>query len=222
MFKFTRRQIGYLFSGFILWLPVGILILVGSYIIGTLEREGKDFLQFFIPERFVYPGIGFVLWLLIFYFTGIVFRRTKVGTYFSSIPILGAFFRTGGETMTLERLMNLQPCLFLYSPTCLSYGWILAPEKVELKDNNADFELIDVYYPNVPTIITGQVFAVRKESIMKLSNPSRDVIDILLYGLRKPITLQYIPWESETAEQFAERAARFGLLIPSTPPGFQP
>jgi hypothetical protein len=52
---------------------------------------------------------------------------------------------------------------------------------------------------------------------MKLSNPSREIIDILLYGLRKPITLQYIPWEDETEERFKERAARFGLLMLATP-----
>jgi len=220
--RFTRRQIGYLFFGLILWFPVGILILVGSYIVGTLEREGKDFLHFFVPERFVYPGIGFVLWLLVFYFTGLLFRRTRIGTYFSNIPILGAFFRTGGETMTLDRLTNLQPCLFLFSPTCLSYGWILSRGKVNLGTDDANYQLIDVYYPNVPTIVTGQVFAVRKETVMKLGNPSRDVVDILLYGLRRPDTLQYMPWEDETEEQFKERAARFGLLTPTTPPSLKP
>lgn len=204
--------------GFIIWMPIGILILVGDYIFGNLEKAGKDFLQLFVPDKFVYTGLGIALWLVIFYLTGLLFRRTRIGTYFSNIPILGTFFRTGGETMTLDRLTNLAPCLFLYSPTCLSYGWILAPEKVDLEGNDADFELLDVYYPNVPTIVTGQVFAVRKECVMKLGNPSRDIIDILLYGLRKPITLQYLPWEGETAEQFKERATRFGLLIPTLSP----
>jgi len=57
---------------------------------------------------------------------------------------------------------------------------------------------------------------------MKLGNPSRDVVDILLYGLRRPDTLQYMPWEDETEEQFKERAARFGLLTPTTPPSLKP
>jgi hypothetical protein len=70
----------------------------------------------------------------------------------------------------------------------------------------------------VPTIVTGQVFSVRKETVMKLGNPSRDMIDILLYALRKPEHLKYLPWEDETVEQFQERAARFGLLIPTFSP----
>jgi hypothetical protein len=211
--KFTRRQLGYLFFGLIFWLPIGVLVLVGDYIFGNLEKVGKDFLHLFVPERFVYTGLGVVLWLLIFYFTGLLFRRTNIGTYFSNIPILGGLFRTGGETMTIDRLTNLAPCLFLLSPTCLSYGWILSQEKIKLNGEGANFQLIDVYYPNVPTIVTGQVFSVRKETVMKLGNPSRDMIDILLYALRKPEHLTYLPWEDETAEQFQERAARFGLLI---------
>lgn len=216
--RFTRRQIGYLFFGFIFWLPIGILILVGDWIFGNLEKVGKDFLHLVVPERFVYAGLGIVLWLLIFYLTGLLFRRTNIGTYFSNIPILGVLFRTGGETMTIDRLANLAPCLFLLSPTCVSYGWILSQEKVKLGEERANFQLIDVYYPNVPTIVTGQVFSVRKETVMKLGNPSRDMIDILLYALRKPENLKYLPWEDETAEQFQERASRFGLLIPTYSP----
>ena len=106
----------------------------------------------------------------------------------------------------------------MLSPTCLSYGWILSQEKVKLNGEGANFQLIDVYYPNVPTIVTGQVFSVRKETVMKLGNPSRDMIDILLYALRKPENLRYLPWEDETAEEFKERAARFGLLIPTFSP----
>ena len=215
--KFSRRQIGYLFSGFIFWLPIGVLILVGNYIYDMLDHTGKDFLHLsHVPERFLYAGLGVVFWVLIFYLTGLLFKRTNVGTHFSNIPILGIFFRAGGETMTIDRLANLAPCLFLLSPTCVSYGWILSEEKIKLGDANADFNLVDVYYPNVPTIVTGQVFSVRKDTVMKLGNHSKDLIDILLYALRKPENLKYLPWEDETEEEFKTRAARFGLLITTT------
>jgi hypothetical protein len=106
----------------------------------------------------------------------------------------------------------MTPCLFLLSPTCISYGWVLSEEKVKVKNERVDFRLVNVYYANVPTIITGQVFSVRKETVMKLGNPSREIIDILLYGLRRPEYLQYLPWEDETEEEFKERAKRFGLI----------
>jgi len=113
-------------------------------------------------------------------------------------------------------LINMTPCLFLLSPTCPSYGMILSEEKVKFKNEKADFRLVNVYYPNVPTIITGQVFSVRRETVIKLGNPSREIIDILLYGLRKPEDIQYLPWEDETGEEFQERARRFGLNQPLT------
>jgi len=127
------------------------------------------------------------------------------------VPILGMFIRRGGEIITIDKLINLTPCLFLFSPTCISYGWILSEEKVKLDSESSSFNLINVYYPNVPTILTGQVYSVRKETVMKLGNPSREVIDILLYGLRRPEIIQYLPWEDEAKEEFRERAKRFGL-----------
>jgi hypothetical protein len=139
-----------------------------------------------------------------------------VGDFFSGVPIVGTFFRRGGEIITVDTLANLTPCLFLYSPTCPSYGWILSEEKVKLNNEKASFGLVNVYYPNVPTILTGQVYSVRKETVIKLGNPSREVVDVLLYGLRRPEDIQYLPWEDETEEEFKERAKRFGLNQPPT------
>ena len=107
----------------------------------------------------------------------------------------------------------MAPCLFLYSPTALSYGWILSEEKVKLSNKAALFPIINVYYPNVPTLVTGQVFAARKDTVMKLSNSSAEVIDLLLYAFRSPAALEYIPWEDETPESFEERAKYFGLKL---------
>ena len=115
--------------------------------------------------------------------------------------------------MTIGRLSHMQPCLFLYSPTCLSYGWILSEEKVKLSNQKALFPIINIYYPNVPTLVTGQVFAARKDTVMKIANSSKEVIDLLLYAFRSPAALEYIPWEDETQENFEERARYFGLKL---------
>ena len=48
--------------------------------------------------------------------------------------------------------------LFDTHPTCISYGWILSEEKVQLGEEKAGFPLISVYYPNVPTLVTGSGF----------------------------------------------------------------
>jgi uncharacterized membrane protein len=209
--NFIKRQLGFLLYGFIFWLPIGVTVLVAKLILGDLDSIGKDFLKLFVPDQFVYTGLGIVLWLVIFFLSGVLVKLTPVGDLFSRVPILGMFIRRGGEIITIDKLISLTPCLFLYSPTCISYGWILSEEKVKLDNESSPFSLVNVYYPNVPTILTGQVYSVRKETVMKLGNPSREIIDILLYGLRRPEIIQYIPWEDETEEEFIARAKRFGL-----------
>ena len=141
-----------------------------------------------------------------------VLKLTKVGKVLSRIPFIGLFF-SQGEIMTITRLSHMQACLFLYSPTCMSYGWILSEEKVKMSRKNASFPIINVYFPNVPTLVTGQVFAVRKDTVMKLANTSTEVIDLLLYSFRSPDALEYIPWEDETPENFEERSKYFGLKL---------
>jgi len=114
--------------------------------------------------------------------------------------------------MTFDRLSHLSPCLFLLSPTSISYGWIISTEKVEV-NGEKDLTIYNVYYPNFPSVITGQVFALRKENIMRLGNPSREVMDLFLFAVRSPESIRYLPWEDETEEEFLKRAQTFGLNI---------
>ena len=38
-------------------------------------------------------------------------------------------------------------------------------------------------------------------------------IDLLLYNIRSPAALEYIPWEDESLENFEERSKYFGLKL---------
>ena len=118
--------------------------------------------------------------------------------------------------MSVGKLKSLMPCLFLYSPTCPSYGWIISEENITVDGEEEDYTLLNVYYPNVPSIMTGQIFPVRKESVIMLGNTSREVIDLLLYALRSPESIQYVPWEDESEKEFRVRARLFGLDIVRT------
>jgi len=211
---FIKDRLGDALSGFVFWLPIGIIILVGSYIYSNLEDLGKSFLIFLLPEKLISPGFGIILWIIVFLLTGIILKNTPAGNILSRLPVLGIFFRKkGGTVITFKRLLNLTPCLFLLSPTCPSYGWIISEEKIKLNDEKTRFPLINVYYPNVPTIITGQIFPVRKETVIKLGNPSKEILDLLLYSLRSPESILYLPWEEENEEEFKKRAEDFGLKI---------
>lgn len=214
IFTFIKDRLGDILSGFVFWLPIGIIILVGSYIYSNLEDLGGSFLLFLLPEKLINPGFGIILWIIVFLLTGIILKNTPAGNILSRLPVLGIFFRgKGGTVITFKRLLNLTPCLFLLSPTCPSYGWIISEEEIKLNGEKTRFPLINVYYPNVPTIITGQIFPVRKETVIKLGNPSKEIIDLLLYSLRSPENILYLPWEEENEEEFKKRAEYFGLKI---------
>jgi uncharacterized membrane protein len=212
--KFIKNALGNLLAGLAFWLPVWVITFILWFIFGNIEELGRKLLSFFISEEFIYPGLGIVLGLIVFLITGIVLKKTRIGDLLSRIPVIGIFFRKmGGETITPDRLLHLSPCLFLYSPTCPSYGWILSEERVEINGRKAGFELINVYYPNVPTLLTGQIFPVRKKTVIKLGNPSREIIDLLLYTFRSPEYIRYLPWEDESEDEFKKRAESFGLKM---------
>ena len=210
--RFVKNQITFLLFGFGFWLPIAVLGFVVVFVFNNLEQIGEKVLLAFLPEKLFHSGFGIVFGILIVYLSGIVLKLTKIREVFSKIPVLGLFFGQG-EIMTINRLTHMKPCLFLYSPTCISYGWILSEEKVKLSHKAALFPIINIYFPNVPTLVTGQVFAARKDSVMKLANSSAEVIDLLLYAFRSPAALEYSPWEDETSENFKERAKYFGLKL---------
>jgi uncharacterized membrane protein len=205
-----KKQLTFILYGFVFWLPLALVIYIGVLLFSNGENVGRMILGVAVPEQYLYTGLGIFLCLLIVYFSGMLLKLTKVGKVLSKIPLVGLFFGQG-EIMTIGRLSNMRPCLFLYSPTCISYGWILSEEKVQLGEEEAGFSLISVYYPNVPTLVTGSVFAIRKDAIMKLANSSTEIINLLLYAFRSPTALKYIPWEDESQEAFEGRSKLFGL-----------
>jgi hypothetical protein len=213
---FIKNQLSFLLLGFVFWLPIAVLIIIIVFIVGNFESIGKQLL-FFVPEEFFFPGMGIVLCLIIVYVSGILLKLTKIRSLFSKVPGLNLLFGAE-EIITIEQLMHLNPCVFLYSPTCLSYGWILSEEQVQFARKKTAIKLVNVYYPNVPALITGQVYPVRKETVAKLGNSSKEIIDILLYSFRTPKYLKYIPWEDETDAELEQRTCSFGLNLPPDKP----
>jgi uncharacterized membrane protein len=210
MKKFFKNQASILLFGFGIWLPLAVVIFILFFMFNNLEELGRKFLSIFLPQQYLYAGLGIVAGLLIIYISGLVLKSNTIRKAMVKIPILGLFFGAG-EIITIEQLMHLNPCIFLLSPTCPAYGWILSEEKIKINEDKVLYSLINIYYPNVPALITGQVFPVRKESVVKLGNNSKEIIDILLYAFRSPKYLRYIPWEGETDDQLEMRVQSFGI-----------
>jgi uncharacterized membrane protein len=210
MGKLLKRQSTFLIYGFVFWLPVVLVIYIAVLLFGNAEKAGRMILGLAVPDEYLFTGLGFILCILIVYISGMLLKLTNLGKILSKIPLIGLFFGQG-EIMTIGRLSHMQACLFLYSPTNISYGWILSEEKVKLSGDKALFPIINVYFPNTPTLVTGQVFATRKKNVMKLANSSSDIINLMLYAFRSPPAIEYIPWEDESREEFEERSKNFGL-----------
>ena len=210
MKEFLKKQSTFILYGFVFWLPVILVIYVMILLFGNGDKVGRVILGTAVNKKYLFVGIGFIFCILIIYLSGMLLKLTKVGKVLSKIPVIGLFFGQG-EIMTIGRLSNMQACLFLYSPTCISFGWILAQEKVQVGEEIADFPLICVYFPSVPTLVTGSVHTLRKSGVMKLGNTSTEVINLLLYAFRSPAALKYLPWEDESPEEFKERSKIFGL-----------
>jgi uncharacterized membrane protein len=210
MKEFIKKQSTFLLYGFVFWLPVILVIYVMILLFSNGDKVGRLILGVAVPDKDLFIGIGFIFCILIIYLCGMILKLTKVGKILSKIPVIGLFFGQG-EIMTIGRLTNMQACLFLQSSTCLSFGWILAEEKVQVGEDKATFPLICVYFPSVPALVTGSVFTIRKSGVMKLGNSSTEVINLLLYAFKSPAALKYLPWEDESAEEFKERSKIFGL-----------
>jgi len=84
-------------------------------------------------------------------------------------------------------------------------------KKVQIGDDKTSFHLLCVYFPAIPTLVTGSVFTLRKNAVMKLGNSSSEVLNLLLYAFRSPAALKYLPWEDESPEEFKERSKLFDL-----------
>ena len=215
---FLKNQSTILLYGFVFWLPIAVLIVVLVFLLNNVEVLGRDFLLLFIPEKYMHYGYGIAFGLVIVYISGVILRQARVRAILNKVPVLGLFFGSG-EMMTVDHLMHLMPCIFLLSPTCLAYGWILSREKVNYNGSLSSVTLINIYYPAVPALVTGQVLPVRKEMTIRLGNSSREIIDLLLYSFRSPKDIKYLPWEGESQEDFERRAVSFGLDL--NPPGNQ-
>ena len=213
MKKTIRSLFSIFLYGLAFWFPIIIVIFVLLFLYDQLEDVGRRILLTLIPDNYqgyINAGYGAFLGLIIIFISGAILKMAGVRKWLSKLPIIGLLFG-GGEVITVDRLSNLIPCLFMMSPTCLSYGWLLSEENVKLDKQDAEFKLVNVYYPNVPTLVTGQVFPVRKDTVIRLGNPSKEIIDLLLYSFRSPNALIYLPWEGESQEDFQNRAAVIGI-----------
>jgi uncharacterized membrane protein len=201
-----------LWRGLIIALPIVIIAWIIYGVLHAVNKLGDLILDPFVPEGQIIWGMGILVILFLVYALGRVeiysdrknrklWRNVKTGTV-GRIPILGTFFvRTEKHIISLEELSRMTPCKFWLSGTTPHYGFIIREQRIR----GADTE-VDVYRPSVPTIVPGDLFPVKKRLVIKLGNPSGEILEKLasggLMGCDEEIP---VPWEDETEEEFKER-----------------
>ncbi len=213
--SFFKKLSGYLVGGVVFLFPIILLGIILLWLGGHLESIGRGFLEIFIADRYIFFGFGLILALLFILSIGVAIEKFKIfQKILGKVPGIGPLFisQKMGSKLTLNELLSLTPCLFLFSPTCPSYGWVMKEQKTTLfleRGRIIKNPWIYVYYPNVPSMITGQIFLVPEKHIIKLGNPSALILKALLYNLETPEELLLLPWDEETDEEFEKRVKIF-------------
>jgi uncharacterized membrane protein len=201
-----------IWKGTIITLPIGVILLIIVGVLNAVNGLGDKMLTPFLPGRHIPWGFGFVVMAVVVVIIGRLevhyegrensiwqtIKQKSVGR----IPFLGPLLaRSDKKVISYEDFKRLTPCKFWLSGTTPHYGFIINEQKVR----GAETE-IDVYRPNVPTIIPGDLFPVKKRMVIKLGNSSAEILDKLASGgfIRCEEEIP-IPWEDETEAEFRDR-----------------
>ncbi len=201
-----------LWRGLIIALPIAIVGWIMYGVLDAVNQLGDQVLNPLVPEGRLVWGMGLLLILFFIYILGRIelFYEGKEKNIWKSaktktvgrIPIFGHFFvRSDKNTLSLEELSQMTPCKFWLSGTTPHYGFIIREQKIR----GAETE-VDIYRPSVPTIVPGDLFPIKKRLVIKLANPSGEILNKLASGGFMGCDEEVpIPWEDETEEEFKER-----------------
>ncbi|MDD5094002.1 MAG: hypothetical protein PHV74_06450 [Dehalococcoidia bacterium] len=200
-----------LWKGTIIALPIGVVFWILSGLLGAVNGLGDKLLTLFFPGRHIAWGFGFLVILFFIVFVGrmeVHFEGRERSTWqtikqksVGRIPFFGPLLASNKKILSYEDFKRLTPCKFWLSGTTPHYGFIINEQKVK----GADTE-IDVYRPNVPSIIPGDLFPLKKRLVIKLGNSPTDILDKLTsVGFISSAEEIPIPWDDETEEEFRER-----------------
>jgi uncharacterized membrane protein len=223
----TKRMVSAIFpirksllKGILIFGPVGIILWVVVGIVGAVNIVGDKLITFFMPDRRMAWGIGFMVVLFVVLVIGRIelhyegherslWHRVKRKTL-GRLPVIGpSFVGRGGRFVSYDDLEELTPCKFWLSLATPYYGFIVGEQPVR----GGDTEVI-VYRPKVPTIIPGDLFPLKRQFVIKLANPPSEILNKLASaGLIVTAEDIPVPWDDESTEEFQERLRRTPLEI---------
>jgi uncharacterized membrane protein len=179
MMKHLRR---YLVAGLLVWIPLGITIFIGSFIVRQMDKSLRFVPKEYLPETwlgFAIPGLGIILTLLVVLITGLFVAnfvgRSMVGFWESlleRIPIVRTVYSAAkkfAEVVFSESNESFKKVLLIEYPRkgMYSLAFQTATELGEVQGRTGE-EVVCTFLPTTPNPTSGYIIIVPKKDIIEL------------------------------------------------------
>jgi len=163
----------YLFTGLLVWVPLGITIWVLKLIVGTMDQS-----LLLLPEAWRIPGMGVFLTAAIVVFTGLL-AHNVLGqrlldlwhAILQRIPVVNSIYNSVkqvSDTLLSKNANAFGKVLLVRYPH--PQAWALAFQTTVPREvsRELDEEYVAVFIPTTPSPVNGFYFFVRKADTVEL------------------------------------------------------
>lgn len=207
-----KRFLTRTWKGFLILLPLIIFIIVAYGIFTGLGNIGKNILGIFMENPNSALGLLAILAIILF----VSFFLGKFNPWEFTLQTIMPRIMPGLKNIPKQELnsakkkmialswndlSNMTPCLFWQSATIQHIGFIMSEQRIK----GGEKTLLQVYRPDTPAIIMGEVYPINKKYVFRLENDVTEILLNLIYNIYRPEELKPIPWEDETEERFQKR-----------------
>ena len=188
------RMRRYLFTGLVIWIPLGVTLFIIQLFIGYMDQLVTLFPNAWQPEQLVgfnIPGLGVVLVVLILLFTGFLasnyLGRVLLGfgsELLEHIPLVRSIYTTAkqiSDTMFSKQGRSFRKVVLIRYPN--KDTWSLAFQTSEsLGEVNAKMpeHMVSVFVPTTPNPTSGFLLLVPRDDMMELEMSVDEALKMII------------------------------------------
>ena len=184
----------YLAAGLLVWVPLGITVLIVSFLVELMDRTLLLLPAAYRPEQllgFRVPGLGVVLTLLVVLITGMIvanfFGRRLVALWegiLSRIPLVRSIYSSAkqvAETVFSGSTRSFREVVMLEYPR--KGVWTLAfvtGQGIRQVNEKEKEKVISIYVPTTPNPTSGFFLMVKQSDVVKMDISVDDGLKLIL------------------------------------------
>ena len=172
----------YLVAGLLVWIPLGVTILIGGFIVRLMDRSLRFIPEQYRPEEwlgFAIPGLGIILTLLVVLITGLLaanFVGRSMVSFWESlldrIPIVRTVYSAAkkfAEVVFSESGESFKKVLLIEYPRegLYSLAFQTATDLGEVQGRTGE-PVVCTFVPTTPNPTSGYIIIVPKKDIIEL------------------------------------------------------